>query len=61
MKAKKIKNYHSLSAIVDKKNVVSSPETIGLNITIKSLRGSGFAQDSKEVKALLSLIDNLKK
>lgn len=33
----------------------------GLTITIDSLKKSGFSNDSKEVKALLALIENLKK
>jgi hypothetical protein len=33
----------------------------GLTITIDSLKKSGFSNDSKEIKALLDLIENLKK
>jgi hypothetical protein len=33
----------------------------GLTITIDSLKKSGFSNDSKEIKALLALIENLKK
>jgi hypothetical protein len=46
---------------VDSPVEISSPEICGLNIVIGSLRMSGYSNESKEIKALYSKIDEIRK